>query len=169
MQVHLGYKKPRTYVLTPSRKHIGKAAARGSRKAVANESMKDPVTRRYILEKVGRILRSELAAMCADMTASVLRSQSVEDMKGFTWDRLLNEQEVNAPVLLNILQSCTRTRKLRPNRKAIVGVCASIFLKHRFSKMSLLQRILSLVLYGGHSGKQVKIKQQLVVYNSMSS
>lgn len=155
LQVHLGYKKPRTYVLTPSRKHIGKAVARGSRKAVAYESLNDPVTRKYVLAKVGSIVRSELACMCSDKTDSILRSQSASDMKHFEWDKLLSELEAHTPVLLSILQSCTQTRRPRPNRKAIVGICAAILLKHRFGKMSLIQRILSVVLYAGHAGKQV--------------
>ena len=44
-QIQVGYKRPRTFVLTPSRKHIGKAVARQSKKTIAVESLRDPVSR----------------------------------------------------------------------------------------------------------------------------
>ncbi len=83
-QVHVGYDRPWKYVLTPSRKSIGKAVARGSTKAVA-EALSKPVTQKYVLEKVGTVIRSELATMCSDKVSSMLHSQSTEAMKEFTW------------------------------------------------------------------------------------
>ena len=93
--------------------------------------------------------------MCSEHTSSVLSSQSVTDLWEFTWEKLLHELKVNAPILLSILRECTKTRRPRPNQNAVIGMCAVILLKHRFKKMSLVQRILSLILYAGHSGKQV--------------
>ena len=155
MQIQLAYKKPRMYVLTPSRKPIGKAVARGSRQAMAVGCFNELETRKYLLKHMGVILRNELKVMCSDNTSSILQSLDIAKLKEFSWDKLLDELKSNTPVFLHILQECTRTRKPRPNQDAVVCVCAAILLKHRFAKMSLLQRVLSLILYAGHSGKQV--------------
>lgn len=122
---------------------------------MVNECFKDPAMKKYLVEKVGRIARSELAAMCSEEVSSCLLKQSEDVYSTFIWERIHAELEVNTPVLLSIFQSCTHTRKPRVNRKAVIGMCAAILLKNRFSKMSLVQRIVSLILYAGHSGKQV--------------
>lgn len=155
LQIHVGYKKPRTYVLTPTRKRLGKAVARRSKKEIVDQSMKDPLVKRYMIEKMGQILRSEVTTMCSDRTCSILSNQSVDAMKIFTWDALLIELQSHAPLLYSLLTSCTHTRRPRPNRNAVIGVCAAILLKHRYERMSLVQKIISLILYAGHSGKQV--------------
>ena len=64
IQVHVGYERPRAYALTPSCKHIVKAVARKSKQAVAMECMKDSVTRKHVLRRVGMVMRSELITMC---------------------------------------------------------------------------------------------------------
>ena len=61
----------------------------------------------------------------------------------------------NAPVLLMILRACTETKRPRVNRVAVMVMCAALILKHRFSEMSLMQKIISLILYAGNSDKQV--------------
>ena len=124
---------------------------------MVDECFKDPAMQKYILERVGRIVRSELCRMCSEKISSCLRKQE-EDIYGeFTWEMIHDELKANAPVLLSLLQACTLTRKSRENRKAVIGICVAILLKHRFSKMSLVQRIISLILYAGHSGKQVSV------------
>ena len=95
----MAYKRPRTFVLTSSRKHLGKAVARGSRKKVAAECFTDPIVKNYLVEKM---VRRELNAMCAESSNSVLRSKNVSCMKEFTWDKLLDEMKLHAPMLLSI-------------------------------------------------------------------
>ena len=51
--------------------------------------------------------------------------------------------------------SNSHTRKPRTNRNAVIGMCSAILLKFRNSKMSMVQKMLSLILYAGNSGKQV--------------
>lgn len=155
MQINVGYKKPRNFILTPSRKHMGKALARGKRKSVAAECIKDPVAKKYIIKKIGVLLRKGMNVMCSDDTNSMLRQQCISAEKDFSWESFLTELETNAPLLFTILHECTHTRRQRLNQDAAMGMCAAILLKHRFSRMSLVQRINSLVLYSGSSGKQV--------------
>ena len=82
--------------------------------------------------------------LCSPAANSVLGSQSLSDLSDFTWERVVKELEMHAPVLLSILRDATVTRTDRPNREAITGMCAALLLKHRYFKMSLVQKILAL-------------------------
>ena len=126
--------------------------ARRSKKTIAVESMRDPCTRQFLLKLFGREVRNEIRSMSSE---SFLSSQSNELLKDFQWDRLLAELSCKAPVLLEILHEATKTRVPRSNSHLVIGTCAAILLKHRNAKMSLLQKIISLVLYAGHASKQV--------------
>ena len=66
--------KPKTYKLTPCRKHLGKAVARGSWNKIATECIQDPVTKKYVIKTLGRVIWKEMKAMCSDATASILKS-----------------------------------------------------------------------------------------------
>ena len=142
-------------MLTPSRKRMGKAVARKSYKAVAEECWKSPDVRRYIMCQLGTLLRQELKKLCSDETQSILRTQSLSNNPRFSWSAIYCEIQLHAPLLFNLLLSMTKTRQARSNRKAVICVCAAVLLKYRFSKMSLLQKVVSLILYAGHSSKQV--------------
>ena len=127
--------------------------ARSSNSALATEALKNPTTKRYIVKKVGILLRKELVSMCSDKTKSVLKTLSLEE---FTWKHLISELSTTAPTLYSLLLSCTHTRKPRQNRDAVIGVCCAVLLKFRYSKMNLWQKIVSLILYAGRSGKMVR-------------
>lgn len=105
------------------------------------------------MKKIGRLLRKEMKVMCAVKTGSILRSGSYNDMKNFKWETMIGEMKTHAPVLTSILSSCIETSKR--NRKATIGVCASILFQCRSSQMSLLQKIIMLLLHASHCGKQV--------------
>lgn len=156
IQVQVHYqKKARNYNLTPSRKKVGKAVARGSKKAVIRECIKDPLMHKYTIQILGRQLRIELASLCSEAANSILRKQSPDALYGFSWGKLHDELQARAPTFLSLLEMCTYTRKPRRNRMGVIGMCAALLLKYRFGKMSLVQRVVSLLLYAGHSGKQV--------------
>lgn len=125
--------------------------------AVAKECLKDPITNKHIMNIVGNKMRKEMKAMVSDNVNSVMRSQGIDELKSFNWDILIQELTIHAPTLLNILISITKTITPRENQKAIIGICATILLKQRYSKMSLVQKIISIILYAGHASKQVKI------------
>ena len=141
--------------MTPRWKHLGKAIARRSQKTVAIASMKDPDTRNHIMNLIRKEVRKEIRLMASDSEESFLRSQLKEDLKEFQWSRLHAELSSKAPILQSILTAATKTRVPRPNVHIVVGTCVAILLKHRNPKMSLLQKLISLVLYAGHTSKQV--------------
>ena len=80
---------------------------------------------------------------------------------GFKWPLVMDEMNQHAPVLLQILNCCTSTRRLRANRNSVIATCTAMLCKLRSSKMSLIHKVLSLVLYAGHASKKVAIYSSL--------
>ena len=146
---------------------MAKALARGSYKKLVNQCFKDAEIREWIIKKMGYILKKELKNMCSEKVNSVLKSNLVHTLKNFKWTDLLSELSTHAPVLSNILHSCTKTRCTKGNKLATMGVCASILLKHRNKSMCLVQKIISVILQAGHSGKQVCVMQCKFIYLSI--
>ena len=105
--------------------------------------------------KVSRIAHAEVIAMCSDKYKSLLQDHSANNLTSFSWDALLLELHASAPLLMSVLLGCTHTKKPRANRKSVIGMCVALLLKNRRDKMSLVQKLISLILYAGHSGKQV--------------
>ena len=156
---------------TPVWRHISKAAARGHKKGVivdlitvniiyvrvgvADSCFQDNKITEYLIKKTGTIIHRELKNMCTKKVNSILQQSSANAMEEFDWSKLINELKTHAPTFLKILEACTRTRHYRNNRLGIIGVCTAILLKFRYHHMSLVQKILSVVLQAGHSGKQV--------------
>ena len=125
---------------------------RGSKQAVIGDCFKDPTTRTYVIRKVQSIVHKELRSLCSNKINSVLRRA---DIRNFNWDELLNEVQFHAPVFFAIIQSCVHTTSPRENRKPIIGLCTAVLLKQKFHKMCLIQKLISIVLYAGHAGKEV--------------
>lgn len=140
---------------TPHRRHISKAVARGHKKAVVDECFADPVLEKYIIQKIIRVVRFELKAMCSMHVNSVLRGKTNESLKNFDWHTYLTEIQSNAPVLHKILLGSAKKND-RVNKSGVIGMCIAILLKIRSNKMNLIHKIIGLILYTGHSGKQVK-------------
>ena len=164
-KVHVEYaRKPQSYNLTPSRKQIGKAVARGSRLSIATQCLKDADTRKHIIHKVGKVVQSEVAALCSGKRKSVFQCQSKEELTRFKFQDVIHEMQERAPTLLSILLDATKTRRSRPNRTAVITICTAMICKLRRPEMSVAQKILSLILYAGHSAKKVIILHN-VIYN----
>ena len=158
MQLTIGYKpRPKRIILTPSRKYAAKSIARGSKKAVAEHMMKDTACRPYIIECVAREVRKEIKSISSTETPSCFRATSPKDLRKFQWQKVLNELESKAPTLVSVLRGITRTRKPRKNWNEVVCMCAAIILKHHNSVLSLLQKLVTVILYAGHASKQVNI------------
>ena len=151
----MGYKSPRRYILTPKRKKLGKAVARGFNHSIIRECFSNTTTKKELYWKLVQLLRREIKNMCSEKVNSLLLDKSSGALSEFSWEKLKNELSSNAPTLFCILQGCTMTKVPRSNRDATIGICAAILLRFHYPKMSLVQRIISIVLYTGHSAKQV--------------
>ena len=62
-------------------------------------------------------------------------------------------------------------RSYRPSNSAILGVCAALLLRHRNHNLNAVQRIISIILHGGHAAKWVLLcnclQNTFVVYTSL--
>lgn len=100
-------------------------------------------------------MKGEIAKLCSQEAQSVLRSQSRESLMDFKWDMIVEEMNHHAPLLLEILKCCTSTKRPRVNRHSVIALCVAMLCKLRCSDMSLAHKVLSLILYAGHSSKKV--------------
>ena len=171
MQVSLGYAKPKSIVLTPTRKKFGKLIARGSKVAIAEECLNHKDVKAAVIAKVGKLVREEVRVMCSDGHDSVLKSTNPQNLRTFKCEMIINEMEECAPTLLSILRECTRplkAKQLESNKKrrrvatpsdrnAVIAMCTAILCKNRRSSMSLLQKLIALIMQAGRSSKQVFI------------
>lgn len=147
--------------MTPSRKKIRKALARGSRVAIATQCLDDDVMSKHIIKKVCRMVKSEMEALCSDKVDSTLRHHSRDELMTFEWSSIYSELQQHAPILLEVLLAATSTRCPRPNREALISMCASMICKLRRPHMCTAQKTLSLILYAGHASKKVFINLNL--------
>lgn len=138
-------------LLTPHRRHISKAAARGHKKGVTDQCFTDDEIRGYILQKIGKHVYSEVKTMCSSKVQSLLQKKTNEALKEFKWDTFMSEIKVNAPVLYNILLAVTKTKQPRSDRNEVIGMLLNL----RFPTMNLVQKIIALIMYAGRCEKQV--------------
>ena len=176
MQVTIGYKKPKSVVLTPSRKKIAKILARGSKASIIKECLNDEKMRKIVFSQVGRIVRKEIRILCSDKFGSVMKKGSV---RKYSFKAIIKEMEGVAPSLLAILHTCTRytprkrecLRKSNASRlslltkrqNATIAMCTSILCNYRCPAMTLLQKVISLVLYSGSCSKMVNFNLYVII------
>ena len=169
----LGYAKPVSFVLTPSRKRLGKLVAPGSQVSIANECFQDPELRKFIISKVGTIICDELQTMCSNQFNSILRSQEPDDMTKFRCKKVISKMESCSPTLLQVLTKCTsfrrRTKKQadeksrvkqswRVKQQSLIAMCVAMLCKFRRPAMCLMQKVISMILQSGRSSAKVIIK-----------
>jgi len=123
--------------------------------AVVDHCFKDDKIKDHAVNKVASMIHDEIKKMCSHTVNSILQRTSATS--SFQWVDLINELEVHAPTLMTILNSATKTRCYRCNRSGVIGMCAAMLLRFRYSRMSLVQKLISIILYVGHSGKQLSI------------
>lgn len=148
-------KRPRTLVMTPRRRKLCRPLARGSKCALARRCLNDRSVKKYIVKGMGASLRHEIAQLCSDNSTFLLRNKHPDTLKTFSWERLLEQAKHLAPTLTELLLSCTKTRRPRKNRNAIIGLLVGVMCKNRRPAVSLIQQITSLILYSGHASKRV--------------
>ena len=123
--------------------------------SIALKCLEDDQIRQHIVRKIGQLVRCEIAKLCSHGVKSVLHSQNRESLMDFKWDMIIEEMKCHVPLLLEILKSCTSTRRPRANRYSVIAMCVAMICKVRCSDMSLVHKVLSLILYAGHCSKKV--------------
>ncbi len=176
LQVLVKGKQAKVHHLTRSLKKIGKGLGRRSASSVGYQVMKHNNIRSHVLKVLGRDIRKEMKTMCSVMSPSILRETEPEVLQSFTWESLIEELNVKAPTLLNVLRSCVAKKPVKPGRRsyrvkeeAVIGICAAILLRNRNQSLNLVQRIVSMILYSNHAGKRVSAYEMLMDYEFVLS
>ena len=127
--------------------------------SVAVECVRDERTRKHVISALTQYVRKEIKDLCSRRVMSIQRSRTPSTLKTFSWDAKVDEAAEYAPTLIELLKGCTQKslKASKANQKSIIGVCLSLLCKYRNPKMTLFQRMLSLILYAGHSAKKVRI------------
>ena len=105
---------------------MGKAVARGSRLSIATQCLNDEDVSKHIIKKVCRMVRSEMEVLCSDRVDSALKHHSRDELINFKWSNVYDELRQHAPILLEILLAATATHCPRPNREALISMCAAM-------------------------------------------
>ena len=114
--------------------------------------------------------------MCSEYHNSILYD-SFDGIRYFKWDRLFHELSQGMPTLIKLLLSLLHGCE-DGKRVILISVIASMILKQRNNKLALLQRTISVLLYGKGCSKQVVIflciflfivQITLQVYNCLQS
>ena len=103
------------------------------------------------------MVHSEVQGLCSDRVDSTLKHHSRDELITFQWSNIYDELQQHTPILLEILLTATATRCPRPNREALISMCAAMICKLHRPQMSIAQKTLSLILYSGHASKQVHV------------
>ena len=142
--------------------------ARGSKKAFADQAFKDLTTRSYLLECFSRQIRREIKSISSTKSTTCLRATTANEFQAFRWKILISEPSSKAPTLLSVLQSVTRKRLHKPNTDGVVCMCAAIIAIHQNPTLSLVQKLVTVILFAGHASKQVSIYNTCYVYMCMT-
>ena len=161
--------KARVFKLTRSLKSLARSVGWRNRASIARQAMKDDKIQKKVVELMGKLLSKELSHVTSLKAKSLLCKRSAEVLEAFSWDTLNQELEKKAQITFSLLKQCAhaktlmhkgdekcgrRTRRL-PNEKGVVGLCFSILLRARSQRMNLVQRLISMLLFGSHAPKQV--------------
>ena len=131
--------------------------ARGSQIAFAKQCLTEPSVQRLIIRRVILLLRREIAALCSDRVGSVMLGSSPKEMCEFDIHKFIEEAKEHAPVLIDILESLTKSRITTINQPAIMVMILASLCRCKRPRMSLLHKIISVIMYFGHCTKKVII------------
>ena len=142
------------YVLTPRSSKIGKRLARRSypsfTKSVVSNFSNHTVT------AVCKQAHDEMNHLSSTSTDSVMaRDNSI--ISAFSWDVLWLEFQQHVPTLVSIFVGLTSKSGNMLKNRPLICLLIATDLKRNHQRMSLVQRIISIFLYGNAVHKQVNI------------
>lgn len=156
LQVQIPYSGGvQTYkIKTPSQRKSIKRLARRSYKSMASGLVNSPTTGQNIVSRLTFNIRDEMKAISSQSYNSLLRD-SVEAIKNFWWETVWQEMLKKMPTLMLLLSQIVGQVE---DRHPMLCLIASMIIKSRHQHMSLVQRVVSVMLYGNGTAKQVCVK-----------
>ena len=108
--------------------------------------------RQGILEQITISVRREMKGLCKKDSIFTMNLKTV--LETVTLEHLLGIIQSNAPILCSVVSAALARSKRDPPTLPLLAILC-IIMKTRSQRMSLLQRLTSLIMYAGHAGKQV--------------
>lgn len=136
---------------TPVRKHGIQRLARRSYKSMTSAMLSSSQSLKSTVVGLSRKILVEMRELSGDSQDSILRD-TVEAVKNFHWDTILLEYQKMVPTLMLLLESLVPKCRMR---NPFICFVASLLIKSRHQRMGLVQRAVSVMLYGNGSSKQV--------------
>lgn len=115
-----------------------------------------------MISHLSKLINSELKTLASLDHNSILRD-SFEAVRCFSWETVWMEFEQATPTLLLLFKS------LLPPKKPLVCLLLSMIVKQKSPSLCLVQRAISIMLYGNAAHKQVYIWIPVSCFNSFVS
>ncbi len=116
--------------------------------------MQNKGAKKAILDVVGQMLQRKYIFLCSNSHKNLLTEEPNKDLDGLV-QRIICEVHDRAPTLFLLLGWAMKTRQPHSNTNILISTITSMICKHRKASACQFQRLISLVLYNGHSSKQV--------------
>ena len=103
------------------------------------------------LKAVGRTIQAEIAFICSDKANSILKGDK-EHILNFSWATVFADLKSHVPSLVKLLQFINPKAA---NNDALISVWIGMMVKCRNDKLSLIQQMFAIFLYGNGVHKEV--------------
>ena len=152
-QVNLGYPSgdKTVDVVSPWRRKNVKRVVRQNYASLSSSVATSPRTSNLVISNICRVIHKEMKDICSHSHDSIL-CDSHDGLKQFSWETVFTELKEKTPALIKVLAALLPNHK---ERKGTICLIASMILKNRLAKMSIVQRAISVPLYGNGCSKQV--------------
>jgi len=144
------------YNITPRREEATVRLARRS-----YPSMATSVVKNFSSDSINALsnqINKEMDVVCSTKTDTVFHKDC--DEIDFSWDRVWRDVELYLPTLLSLLISI-KGEKSGTDCKPLMCTIVSMLLKHHFHELSLLQGVISVLLYGNSAHKPVNRRKSV--------
>ncbi|XP_064385649.1 uncharacterized protein LOC135334421 isoform X3 [Halichondria panicea] len=142
----------RKYIIkTPTRQTAIRRLVRKSYTALTSGTVNSPRAKRALLSQLALTIKNEMKKIGTNKHDSILRDNN-EAVKRFSWETVRLELYKMVPTLMSLLSLLIPNPE---NRIPLICTIASQLLKCRHQHLSLVQRVVSVMLYGHGTHKQV--------------
>ena len=140
----------KSFKLTPNRKRPVMSLSRRNYTAAANGLTNSECLADHLLDSVALQVRNEMTYICSKGHNSILRNPSTKNIQEFNWRSVCLELQADVPTLFKLLSGFLPKAD---NRFLAFVMC--MLLKKHCKFMSLVQTVMSTLLYGHSAKKQV--------------
>lgn len=144
------YKK--SYVLTPSRRELGRSLGRNSRRTFAENVLRNESTRKKIMQQFYILIHDEMKKLYHE-TKLLGNGLEGSEMLSNSWSEMCEDLKQTAPVLVSFLKACIPKNE---GKQAVLVACIGLLVNsHR--RPTIVQKLVSMFLYSGHASKLVRL------------